>query len=395
MNFFVRLYEKIIPLGIPLSWLQLTGERKRFYTALAGITFAVAMMLFQMGLRAALFRQVIAPISLLNADLIIVGPNYEYFGVGRGFPEVRLHQAYALKDLDYATPLKLGTMSFKNVDNGRERDIFAIAYDPSKKVFLTDDINAGSNALKKEGSILFDKLSREQYGEVAKAFAKNPHLKTELGGKRASIEGLVEIGPTFAADGNVLMSIPTLDSIWQGTPQGVVNVGVLKLKEGANVENCLKNLKEILPDDVSVMTKEKFIENEKQYWANRTPIGFVISASMAVAIFVGAIIVYQILYTDVTDHLPEYATLKAIGFDDKFFIWVIIQESLILSILGFIPGTAIAALLYYATRVIANMPTYLTFTNLAIVFLLTLFMCSIAGLLATRRLRMANPADIF
>ena len=116
---------------------------------------------------------------------------------------------------------------------------------------------------------------------------------------------------------------------------------------------------------------------------------------MAVAIFVGAIIVYQILYTDVTDHLPEYATLKAIGFDDKFFIWVIIQESLILSILGFIPGTAIAALLYYATRVIANMPTYLTFTNLAIVFLLTLFMCSIAGLLATRRLRMANPADIF
>ena len=286
-------------------------------------------------------------------------------------------------------------MSFKNVDNGRERDIFAIAYDPSKKVFLTDDINAGSNALKKEGSILFDKLSREQYGEVAKAFAKNPHLKTELGGKRASIEGLVEIGPTFAADGNVLMSIPTLDSIWQGTPQGVVNVGVLKLKEGANVGNCLKNLKEILPDDVSVMTKEKFIENEKQYWANRTPIGFVISASMAVAIFVGAIIVYQILYTDVTDHLPEYATLKAIGFDDKFFIWVIIQESLILSILGFIPGTAIAALLYYATRVIANMPTYLTFTNLAIVFLLTLFMCSIAGLLATRRLRMANPADIF
>lgn len=395
MRFFKKLCEKVVPLGIPLSWLQLTGERKRFYAALAGITFAVAMMLFQMGLRAALFKQVIAPISLLNADLIIVGPNYEYFGVGRGFPQVRLHQAYALKELDYATALKLGTMSFKNVDNGRERDIFAIAYDPSKKVFISKDINDGSEALKKQGSILFDQLSREQYGNVTAAFAKDDHLKTELGGKRATIEGLVKIGPTFAADGNVLMSIPTLDSIWQGSAQGVVNVGVIKLKAGANVKKCAQALRKILPDDVSVMTKAQFIQNEKDYWAKRTPIGFVISASMAVAIFVGAIIVYQILYTDVTDHLPEYATLKAIGFDDKFFVWVIIQESLILSVLGFIPGSAIAALLYYATRVIANMPTYLTLTNLTIVFLLTLFMCTAAGLLATRRLRMANPADIF
>ena len=116
---------------------------------------------------------------------------------------------------------------------------------------------------------------------------------------------------------------------------------------------------------------------------------------MAVAIFVGAIIVYQILYTDVTDHLPEYATLKAIGFDDKFFISVIFQESVILSVLGFIPGMGIAALLYHATREIANMPTYLTISNILIVFCLTVFMCSAAGMLATRKLRAANPADIF
>lgn len=395
MSIFSGLTERVMPLGIPLAWLQLVGERKRFYAAIAGITFAVAMMLFQVGLKGALFRQVIAPISLLNADLIIVGPNYEYFGVGRGFASVRLNQAYALDSLLYATPLKLGTMSFKNVETGMERDIFAIAFDPSKKVFLSGDINAGASALKKRGSILFDRLSREQYGDVPKAFKSSKTLITELGGKRATIEGLVEIGATFAADGNVLMGIPTFNEIWPNMPSGVVNVGVLKLKSGANPEIEARRLAKILPNDVSIFTKAEFIKNEKDYWAKRTPIGFVISASMAVAILVGAIIVYQILYTDVTDHIPEYATLKAIGFDDKFFVGIVLQESFILSVLGFIPGTVIAAGLYWLTREVGNMPTRLNFENILIVFSLTLFMCAAAGLLATRRLRSANPADIF
>ena len=116
---------------------------------------------------------------------------------------------------------------------------------------------------------------------------------------------------------------------------------------------------------------------------------------MAVAIFVGAVIVYKILYTDVSDHIPEYATLKAIGFDDSFFIWVVMQESLILSVLGFIPGTILAALLYKLTRDVANMPTRLEFLNLAIVFSMSVGMCMVAGLLATRKLRSANPADVF
>ena len=394
MRFFRKIYERAIPLGIPLSWLQLTGEKKRFYVALAGITFAVAMMLFQLGLRAALFRQVVAPIELLNADIVIVGSHYEYFGVGRGFPQVRLNQAYALESVDFVTPLKLGTMSFKNVDTGQERDIFVIAFDPSKKVFLPSDIDRGRQALKKRGSALFDRLSREQYGDVAKAFAKGGELKTEVGGKNMKIESLVEIGATFAADGNVLMGIPTFNEIWDA-PKGVVNVGVVKLKNGSNAKAEAEKLKKILPSDVQIMTKSQYIAKERKYWKERTPIGFVITASMAVAIFVGAIIVYQILYTDVTDHLPEYATLKAIGFDDKFFISVIFQESVILSVLGFIPGMGIAALLYYATRKIANMPTYLTISNILIVFCLTVFMCSAAGMLATRKLRAANPADIF
>ena len=391
------LYERVIPLGIPIAWMQLTSERKRFAVALAGITFAVTMMLFQMGLQRALYRQVVGPLVMLDADVVLVSPNYEYFGVGRGFPAVRLSQAYSLNEVVSAYGIKLGCMSFKNVEDGRERDIFAIAFDPSKDVFLAPEIKRNQGLLKRRGDILFDAQSRDQYGRVEEIFNERggKFLRTELSGVKCDIVGLVEIGATFAADGNVLMSLDTYSLIWPNMPMGVYDVGVIKLKEGSDVESAVGRLNEMFPDDVRVMSKTDFIEAEKDYWAVRTPIGFVIGASMAVAIFVGAVIVYQILYTDVSEHIPEYATLKAIGFDDTFFISIILQESLILSFLGFIPGVGLSAILYKMTRDIANMPTYMSGADMLIVFGLSLAMCMAAGLLATRKLRRANPADIF
>ena len=154
-------------------------------------------------------------------------------------------------------------------------------------------------------------------------------------------------------------------------------------------------LAKYLPDDVRVYTRQAFLDYEMQYWRERTPIGFVITASMAVALIVGAVIVYQILYTDVNDHLEEYATLKSIGFRDSYFTSVILQESVILSVFGFIPGTLFTWGLFYLTRHIAHMATYLSLANCGIIFGLTLFMCLAAGALATRKLRHANPAEIF
>ncbi len=388
-------FEKLIPLGIPLAWLQLASESKRFAVALAGITFAVAMMLFQMGLQTALYKQVVGPLTLLNGEVMIVSPHYEYFGVGRGFANVRLYQCLAVPEVEKVSAIRLGGGSFKSVENGIERDIFLIAFDPSRDVFLSDDIKSQQHLLKKESNVLFDSLSRSQYGDVCGLFEKDGKVRTEIAGQKSEIVGLIEIGPTFAADGNILMSLSTFEKYWSHAAAGVANVGVVKLKDGANPEYVVKELKKILPSSMKIFTKEQFIKSEKAYWGERTPIGFVIGASMAVAIFVGAVIVYQILYTDVSDHIPEYATLKAIGFGDSFFVWIIIQESFILSFLGFIPGALLAELLYVMTREIAGMPTYMSIDSLLIVFGLSLSMCVVAGLLATRKLRNANPADIF
>ncbi len=392
----VLLRERFFPLGIPLAWRQLVAEKKRFAAAVAGITFAVTMMLYQMGLESALFDQVVAPLLQMNGDIVLISPQYEYFGISREFPQTRLTQASSLPEVFDTAALLQGTLPFKNPQTGRDRDIFVMAFNPSDYPFTNPDIVNHQALLKRDRMVLFDTLSRADYGPIGELFAQKGEVTTEIAGKSAKVVGVFEMGPTFAADGNLLMGRDAFLALWPSARENQISIGLLQLKPGADPNAVAQKLRtKLTAGDVDVYTRDEFIQKEKTYWSQRTPIGFVIGASLLVSLIVGAVIVYQILYTDVTDHLHEYATLKSIGFTDGFFVKLVLQESLILSILGFVPGTGLAALLYWLTQTLGHMPTKLYAINVLGVFGLSLMMCLLAGGLATRKLRQANPADIF
>jgi len=180
-----------------------------------------------------------------------------------------------------------------------------------------------------------------------------------------------------------------------GAPSGTINFGMIRLKPGADPEAVAERLRKIVPEDVSVLTRGQLIRREQVYWQNNTPVGFITIAGMILAMFVGAVIVYQILYTDINDHLKEYATLTAIGLGPGYFVKFILTESLILLVIGFIPGLLITALLFLLAESSAELPTRITLFDTALVFCMAAIMCLIAGFLATRRLRSVDPADIF
>lgn len=389
------LLNKLMPLGIPLAWLNLIKEKKRFFAAVAGITFAVTMMMFQMGLNSALFKQVVGPHARMAADIFMVSSQYEYLGVSKGFPQRRLIQAEGEPQVEQTVPIYVGSLPMLNTANRSTREVFIMAWDPSVQAWDDEEIESQRWKLKRDGVTLYDRLSRPELGPFVQEVDETGKAVTEVANKRIAIEGLFSISPTFVADGNMLASTETFLPLWPGGDPSVVSLGLIRLKPGADAGAVAAALAKYLPDDVRVYTRQAFLDYEMQYWRERTPIGFVITASMAVALIVGAVIVYQILYTDVNDHLEEYATLKSIGFRDSYFTSVILQESVILSVFGFIPGTLLTWGLFYLTRHIAHMATYLSLANCGIIFGLTLFMCLAAGALATRKLRHANPAEIF
>jgi putative ABC transport system permease protein len=389
------LLERVFPLGIPLSWLQLTSERKRFAAAVAGITVAVTLMLFLMGLNTALYKQALAPFYKLRADIYILSPQYEYIGIPRSIPLSALWRAQALPEVAGAYPLWVSPLPFKNPENFAARDLFVMAFRPHQPVFADPEIDAQRPRLAAGSTALIDSLSHPAFGRFNEllADAKGGNVRAELNDIAVDITGFFAIGTTFIADGNLITS---RDVFLRAYPQppGRAMLGVVQLTPGANVADAVQKLSALLPADAVALAATDVLSREKAYWSDRTPIGYVITASMLVAMFVGAIIVFQILNTDVSDHLPEYATLKSIGFSDGYFTRLVLQESAILSVFGFIPGVLLAAGLYELTWRMAALPVVLETENLLIVFALALGMCLTAGALATRKLRKADPAAI-
>jgi putative ABC transport system permease protein len=144
-----------------------------------------------------------------------------------------------------------------------------------------------------------------------------------------------------------------------------------------------------------VLTRPEFAEVELLYWRTATPIGIVFTSGTIVGFFIGFIVVYQILFTDVTNHLPHFATMKAMGFSDGYLRRLVLNQALQLAVLGYVPGSLLAAGLYKALKNVTLLPMEVTPARTVGLLLATVAMCMFSGLLAVRKLTRADPADVF
>lgn len=395
--FLSRIFGRFSRLGIPFAWLQLTAERKRFAAASAGMGFAVLMMLLQVGLHSGLYEQGVRPFRKFAGEIVVVSSQYEYLCVPRSFAADRLTRLKAFPEVDETMPLWLGTLPLKNPESGLGRDVFVMAFDPAQRAFPDPEIDRERPSLEAGDTLLFDRDSHKNFGAFGRMLgtpAGRGGVRSELNEKAMRVVGTFELGQTLGIDGNVIAGRDAFMRAYPGSSADRIMLGLVKLKPGADADAVAARMRAMLPVDVRVFTMPEMIRAETEYWDSRTPIGVIITSTMVLSFIVGAVVVFQILYTDVSDHLPEYATLKSIGFPDGYFTKIVIQESVILSLCGFIPGAILTAPVYRFLADATGIPVVYTWTNLVIVLGTSLIMCVIAGLGATHKLAHANPADI-
>jgi putative ABC transport system permease protein len=279
--------------------------------------------------------------------------------------------------------------------NGSVQAIFAMGIEPGKNPFTLPEIAEQINEIRDPENVLYDRLSGPEFGPVPVLFHEHGIVQTEANNKRVRVRGLFSLGHTLSASANLVMSDEAFFRVRTDKPRNMADIGLIWLRPNADRGLVLRRLRELLPRDVEILTREEFIRNEQDYWAQRTPVGFIAAAGMLVGMLVGGVVIYQILYTDVNDHLRQYATLKAIGISDGFFLGVVLQEACILAFLSFVPAVLLTVALTYEARVRAQIPITLTPQDGAAVLLAVTAVSSIAGLLASRRLRTADPADVF
>ena len=380
---------------IPLSWLLLTRQPVRLLGALAGISFAGILMFMQLGFRDGLFDASVTAHRLFDADVVLISPRSASSVSMEAFPRRRLVQTLADPDVDGVTPVHWGLMLWRNPETRRNRSILALGFNPDDPFFVDPSLAEKTDALKQKGRILFDQLSRPEFGPIADWYRDGRVVETEIAGNRVRVAGLVSLGTSFGADGNLLTSTETFLDLMPQKPPGAIEVGLVRLKPGADPEQVVSRLRQRLPKDVSVLTKQGFIDFEQNYWKSSTSIGFIFTLGAAMGFVVGCVIVYQVLYTDVSDHLPEYATLMAMGYRLSHLLGVVVREGFYLAAMGYVPAYMAGQGLYWFVRDATKLPVGMDLSRALTVLVMILVMCMLSSFLAMRRLIDADPAEIF
>lgn len=385
----------------PIAWKNLVAEPRKFFWSLLGITFAVVLMFVQNGFRNSLFDSTVRVVRLLDADLLIVSSGRYNLATEIRFDRQILRRAAMLNEVAWSSPLFIDRLASPIRVAGRpSRPIRVISLDPRERIFGDKIIQDSLQLLKRPGQVLLDERSKKEYGfELKQPEALNSRT-IELANQRIEVAGLIPLGTDFVHDGNIIMSqydIPDVLPFRNGKnePTELVDIGLIRVQDRQRLVEVKEMLRQLAPGQIDVYTPEELAQRDIRFWGRNTPIGIIFTIGTVMGLVVGTIICYQILFNDISDHLPEFATLKAMGYSNRYFISLVLCQAIYLACIGFVPGLAITEglfrLLTYSTGLIME----LSVTRVLSVFGLTLLMCIFSGLLAVRRLWQADPASLF
>ncbi len=381
----------------PLGLLQLKHDKARLITAIAGIAFADILIFMQLGIIYALFDSSVLLHKSLRAELVLMNPQALHWSELSTFPRRRLYQALDVSGVAAAEALYINSVKWKNPQTRQKTSIMVIGMNVERPAFDLAEVNQNLDQIKLADTFLFDRASRGKYQQAIAAYEQEQIVTTEIERRTITIGGLFKLGPSFGADAILIGSDQNFLRLFPKKQPGAVSLGLIKLEPDADINQVKNALNNHFADleDVRVMTKEEFIDFEQTYWGTNRPIGIIFGFGTVIGFVVGVVIVYQILSTDVNDHLAEYATFKAMGYRHSYLLGIVFEEAIILAICGFIPGLGISLGLYTLMRKTTALPVYITLLRAIGVFALTLMMCVVSGAIATRKLHSADPADIF
>jgi putative ABC transport system permease protein len=374
---------------VPLTWHMMTHRKSRLLLAILGIAFAVLLMFMQLGFLTGLFDSQTLAIRLLDGDLLIVNRTRHNLNTEESLLRSRLLQARDVPGVASTTGLYMENGLWRNHVTGRQDVIRVIGIDPADPPLDIPEIAEHAHLLEEPMTVLFDRGSRGFYGSPTEG------TTAELLGRQVKVAQTFELGADFKNDGNVLTSYSTFRLLMPMQSAREMAVGIVRLKPDAQVQTVQAELIRTLPDDVLVYTKLGYDRIERRFWSKMTPTGFIFTLGLVVGFAIGVMICYQILYNEINDHLPQFATLKAIGFSNRYLVGVVMREAVLLALLGLVPALLASQAFYSIMIRLSGLHMELTPLRVVLVSGLTIVMCIVSGLIAVGRVIKADPAEVF
>lgn len=379
----------------PLGWLQLKHDRSRLLVSIGGILFADSLMFMQLGIMAGLYDTNTMFHRNLNADIVLLSTQAQTLINLSTFPRRRIFQARDCEGVGDAQGCYLTFAVWRNPDTKEKTNMLIVGVNPSDQTFTLPEVNAQLDTIKIPEHFLFDRGTRGNYKRTLELVSAKQPVSSEIEGRKVRLAGLFTLGASFATDGALFTSSENFLRLFPKRTPGQLSLGLVRLKPGYDSGVVAAQLNKQLPADVRAVTKKGFTDFEINYLDSSSPISVVFGMGTIIGFIIGIVMVYQVLSTDVNDHLAEYATFKAMGYSNWYLYGILVEEIAILSTIGFLPSVLVAMALYKVLEVVGSLPIYMPFERLIFVYSLTLVMCGVSAFIASRKLRTADPAEIF
>ncbi|NJM33394.1 MAG: ABC transporter permease [Rhodomicrobium sp.] len=381
---------------LPVGFLQLTHSPARFAAALAGVAFANVLVFVQLGLTGAMYESVATPYRLFEPDLLLISPyDSETLADTATIPRQRIYQALVHPDITSGTPVFLGTASWLSGE-GSSSAIQFVGLDTQATAFVAPHLRAPLVSLSLEDTALVDLRTRFVNMQSFEQARPDAPLTFEIGNRQLGAIGTTSIGGGFGGDGVFILSDQTFFRLFPRRSSATPSHILLKLRTGADAGRVAAELTQLLPPGtVRIRPIRQAMEEEQRYQMTERPTGLIFAFGVGIGVIVGIVIAYQVLNSDVTDHIREYATFKAMGHRNAFFVGIVMEEAIILAAIGFWPGLILSELFYVSLAHLTNIPIFMTTERAVAVFFGTIAACGVSGVLAMRKLAAADPADLF
>jgi putative ABC transport system permease protein len=372
-----------------LAWRILTYDKGRTALAVVGVFMAILLVFVQLGFFIAVPQGGMLLYDRTRFDLLIASTGYEYQVQPGEFPLLQLDRARTAPEVALAAPLYFGSAKWRSGEDGKAPDVFVIGLDPQDRIFTSEDLNRQLPILDPADTALVDSATRAMFGPLTTGRV------VDIAGDKVKIGGDYVLGTGFMGLGVILVSTQNFVRIFPFRKLGQVNLGLIQLKQGVDPDRAATSLRKLLGGDIQIFTRPELEAHETAYWTTRTSVGLLFGSGLIVSFIVGVMVVYQILATQVSRQLPQFATLKAVGYGDRFLDGTVVTMALLIVLAGFFPALVAALGVYVVIREETLLPVEMSGPRIAIVFAATLAMAAASALLSMSSLRRADPADLF
>ena len=381
--------------SLTVAWQQLSHQKVKLAAAASGVVVAVMLMLVQLGIRQGAMDSSVAFSRRITSDLVVVSPRTKSIFRSAQFPRRLLYRLPSDPEVVQVAEVYMSLGQWKNEWENIEHPISVYGVEPSSLMLELPGFGEQADKLELSDHLIFDSLSRNNYGPVNDVLKRDGVMTTELNGRRVQVFSSIAVGISINTDGNIYCSKANFLRLFPSRPAGSIDLGLVQLAKGADARAAARRLQKMLGTEARIVPRDELVEAEVAYVRSTAPIDFIFGMGAAVGFFIGFVVVYQILYTEVANHLPQLATMKAMGFTDLYLLRLVLWQAVILAMLGYVPGYFIAIGLYEVAEREIQMQFSMTWQRALGVLAATLLMCSVSAVIAVRKAWAADPAEVF